>query len=216
MRVNLVVPGPGTTVSAQHRQQSSEKDEMPSVRKSEHQSSEASSTDAHDSKTSAAAPSASSHTSTWRPRTPEEIRANANLKRAPQEKETSNDIDSGRLLDRLKQRVQKMDISPASKVGGVVGSDASDYFSLVGTRLHSLWRQPSRSEIGTGSPSVTVLITVLASGDVENTRIISPCTIPAVNVSVTSTLNNLERLPSFREYGIQVRRLDIRVVFQVD
>ena len=79
-----------------------------------------------------------------------------------------------------------------------------------------MWEQPSRAEVGGGHPQVRVSITVLPDGEVLSARLTQSSRVMPMDQSVTRLLKILGRLPAFNTYGITAKRLEIKVVFELD
>lgn len=90
----------------------------------------------------------------------------------------------------------------ANAVGNVVnpgnnGGAASidGYFDSVGSYLYSLWRHPSKTELGDRKPTVTVHVAIDASGKITSARIVRASGIRPMDNSVLELLNRVRNLP---------------------
>lgn len=154
----------------------------------------------------------------WVARKPEEILA-AHRARTPKPTTSPRtpSVSAGQIASRLAERVPVGRVStlPTSPTSAEP-RDMQRYRDAVGALLHRMWHQPNRSEIGDGTPKATIRIRVLADGSVVGRTLVHKSTASAMNRSVAQVMVRLDRLPAFRDYGINATSLDIPVVFEVN
>ncbi|MFA5203923.1 MAG: TonB C-terminal domain-containing protein, partial [Lentisphaeria bacterium] len=100
--------------------------------------------------------------------------------------------------------------------GRATASQSASYFADLSSRLHSLWNQPSRSEIGGGRPRAVVSLTIAGDGRVLGTRLTRPSNRPAMDASIQSLLAGLSRLAAPADFGITGNSITVVVNFELD
>lgn len=124
---------------------------------------------------------------------------------------------AGEIAARLGSRIRNVSLSNV-RSDGPAGSTVqmADFFAIVQSKLYNAWRQPSRSEVGGGQPTVTVSVTVLADGTLQATRLVSRSGRTAMDGSVSAALSQVGRLPPLKNFGIPSASLTMEVVFELD
>ena len=101
--------------------------------------------------------------------------------------------------------------------GGVAtASQGASYFADLSSRLHGMWNQPSRSEVGGGRPRATVSLSIASDGRVLSARITKGSARPAMDASIQRLLSSLTRLAAPADFGITSTSLTIVVNFELD
>ena len=100
--------------------------------------------------------------------------------------------------------------------GGATANQGASYFADLSSRLHGMWNQPSRSEVGGGKPRATVSLSIASDGRVLSARITKGSARPAMDASIQRLLSSLTRLAAPADFGITSASLTIVVNFELD
>ncbi|OGV35338.1 MAG: hypothetical protein A2020_06355 [Lentisphaerae bacterium GWF2_45_14] len=79
--------------------------------------------------------------------------------------------------------------------GGGGAADNDSYFDSVASYLYSRWRQPSKTELGSRKPSVTVHVSLDGEGRILFAKISSPSGVRPMDNSVQELLTSIKNLP---------------------
>ena len=135
-------------------------------------------------------------------------------------------FDPSRIASNLQKGLPAITIaSPsAGRAGSPGGSAASRpadraneqrWHQALSAELYRRWAQPSRAEIGSAQPTVTVSLTINADGRVAVARVSGPSRVLAMDATVQSLLESLRTLPSFRDYGLDGSSRALTVTFRL-
>lgn len=118
---------------------------------------------------------------------------------------------------RIGNRIRNVSLGNIRSAGPAASAaDMAHFFAIVQSKLYNAWKQPSRAEVASGKPTVTVSLTVLADGSVKSTRLVSRSGSGAMDGSVSAALGRVGRLPPLRSFGITSSSLTMEVLFELD
>ena len=78
---------------------------------------------------------------------------------------------------------------------GVVGAVPAGYYETVSVYLYELWKQPGKAELKGQKPTVTVHVSIDASGNIKSARIVKKSNNLPMDSSVEELLSKLKKLP---------------------
>ncbi len=78
---------------------------------------------------------------------------------------------------------------------GVVGAVPAGYYETVSVYLYSLWKEPGKPELKGLKPTVTLHISIDASGNIKSAKIIKKSNNLPMDSSVEELLSKLKKLP---------------------
>ncbi len=138
----------------------------------------------------------------WEPKKPAEIKKSDTVVKG---KAPTPKINATSLADKLKKIQSQCKVTSTNNTGAgvpgptgnpnVSGNVAASYYDQVTLFLYDLWQQPSKSEVNNQQPSVTVHISIDASGNVKSVSIIKKSGIPAMDASVEALLAKIRTKP---------------------
>ncbi len=75
---------------------------------------------------------------------------------------------------------------------------ATRYAGILGMFLKTQWQiyVPSRADLGSGNPTVKIMLSVSGSGQVLEAKIIRPSGVPAMDLAAARLLSELKRVPA--------------------
>jgi hypothetical protein len=101
--------------------------------------------------------------------------------------------------------------------GSGPGSGLGDpFYSAIGAALYDAWTPPSRTEVGYGTPTVGVRITLRFDGTITAYQLSRPSGNAIMNASVEALMRSLRRLPAPASFGFTERIKTIEVRFALD
>jgi len=95
------------------------------------------------------------------------------------------------------------------------GGNESGWHAAISAELYRLWAQPTRSEVGSGNPTVKVSLTVSADGRVLAARVVGPSRVVPMDSTVQQVVDALKTLPGFKTYGLDGTSRTITVTFRL-
>ncbi len=153
----------------------------------------------------------------WRPRSAADIRRTARLssaERRPRTVPALPSVSPDTIAGRIARKVNNLRLTVPG--GGSTSRNTEAFFSALSAVLYRLWRQPDRTSVGSGRPTVHASVTVDASGRLLAVRLTGPSGIPAMDESVRAALARINRLPAPRDFGVPGARLTVEIAFELD
>jgi len=125
--------------------------------------------------------------------------------------------DAQQLAARLREQLGAVTATTSlPTTSGASAQARQSYLDALGSALREKWRQPARSEVGSGNPRVTVSITIDRNGKVLSTQISQDSSAAAMNRSVAAVLQQLQQVLPPSRYGIDAAQMRVNVVFELD
>ncbi|NOY82261.1 MAG: TonB C-terminal domain-containing protein [Kiritimatiellaeota bacterium] len=118
------------------------------------------------------------------------------------------------IASRISRKVNRLRLTVPG--GASTPRSTEAFFSALSAVLYRLWRQPDRSAVGSGRPTVHASVTVDAFGRLVAVRLTGPSGIPAMDESVKAALARIGRLPAPRDFGVPEARLTVDIAFELD
>jgi TonB family protein len=130
----------------------------------------------------------------WKPRKPDQITISKDIVKSKQRPFTP--IDPKEFKSKLMKIQEQCKVSGDSASAVSSGGPPLDYYERVSAYLYEAWNQPSKMELKTSRPSVSLSIRVDASGKILSSSVTRASGIPAMDSSVAELLKNLSALPA--------------------
>ncbi|HBC87006.1 MAG TPA: hypothetical protein DCZ94_08640 [Lentisphaeria bacterium] len=142
----------------------------------------------------------------WEPKKPTEIIKSDKVVKG---KAPTPKINANTLADKLKNIQKQCKVTNTGAGGrgggpglpggigapGGVGTMPASYYDSVSVYLYELWKQPSQAELKGLKPTVTVHISIDATGNVRSAQITKKSGNSAMDISVNELLTSLKNLP---------------------
>lgn len=119
----------------------------------------------------------------------------------------------------------RVDSTPSSGRLGTPGGSPSGsakntdgerrWHAALSAELYRLWAQPTRNEVGGGSPTVRVALTVTASGRVVEAHVVGTSGVAPMDATVRQLVASLSTLPGFSAFGLDGTDRTITVTFKL-
>jgi TonB family protein len=130
----------------------------------------------------------------WKPRAPDQITLSKDIVKSKQRPFTP--IDPKEFKSKLMKIQEQCKVSGGSGAAVSSGGPPLDYYERVSAYLYEAWNQPSKMELRTSRPSVSLSIRVDAGGKILSSSVMRASGIPAMDSSVAELLKNLSALPT--------------------
>jgi TonB family protein len=150
-------------------------------------------------------------TKTPEPKKGKEIKISDKVVKGKNPTPTAPKINSSDLASKLKKSLNQLKIKDTGNGGGIVaggpgapggigspngvGTVPAGYYETVSMYLYDLWKQPGKAELKGMKPTVTVHVSIDASGNIKSAKIVSKSNNMPMDSSVEELLSKLKKLP---------------------